>query len=128
MEFGISENLIRKHSMGPNPIKLLTWNLQGVSIDENCTVLDLGSGKGITAAYLASVYNCLVFALDKWVSPDEAFAAIAECSPTRWPIPLRGDARELPFPSEYFDLIIATDSFIIFWDGRSLHPLYCSVS
>ena len=114
MEFSIGENLIRKHAMGPNPITLLDWNLQGVPIDRNSTILDLGSGKGITAAYLASVFDCEVFALDKWIRADDAFAAIAECSPTRWPVPLHGDARELPFPSNYFDLVIATDSFIYF--------------
>jgi cyclopropane fatty-acyl-phospholipid synthase-like methyltransferase len=114
MEFSISESLIRKHSMGPNPIVLLTWNLLGVAIEKNSTILDLGSGKGITSAYLASRYDCNVFALDKWVSSDEASKAIAECSPTRWPVPLHGDARDLPFPCNYFDLVISTDAFIYF--------------
>lgn len=114
MDFSISENLIRKHCMGPNPITLLKWNLNGVSINKNSTVLDLGSGKGLTAAFLANVYDCNVFAFDKWISSDDAYAAISECSPNRWPIPLHGDARELPFPSNYFDAIISTDSFIYF--------------
>ena len=114
MAFNISENLIRKHSMGPNPIELLKWNLGEISIQSNSTVLDLGSGKGLTAAYLAKVFDCTVFAFDKWVTADDAYTAIMECSPNRWPIPLQGDARELPFPSNYFDAVICTDSFIYF--------------
>jgi SAM-dependent methyltransferase len=114
MEFEISEKLIRKHCMGPNPIKLLKWNLNGISINRNSTLLDLCSGKGLTAAFLASVYDCTVFAFDKWISADDACAAISESSPARWPIPLHGDARELPFPSNFFDAVICTDSFIYF--------------
>jgi len=114
MEFNISESLIRKYNMGPNPIKLLQWNLTGITINRESTILDLGSGHGLTAAYLASVYECNVFAFDKWISADDAHAAISECSPARWPIPLHGDARELPFTASYFDAVISTDSFIYF--------------
>lgn len=114
MEFNIREELIRKYNMGPNPIALLKWNLEGLSIPPDSTVLDLGSGHGLTAVYLANVYGCTVFALDKWISAEDARAAMAEGLPSRWPIPLHGDARDLPFPSDYFDAIVCTDSFIYF--------------
>jgi cyclopropane fatty-acyl-phospholipid synthase-like methyltransferase len=114
MKFHINENLIRKYSMGPDPIKLLQWNLTGVTIKKDSTLLDLGSGRGLTAVYLANTYDCNVYALDKWVGADEALAAISECDPLRWPVPLHGDARELPFPSNYFEAVISTDSFIYF--------------
>ena len=114
MEFNLSEELIRKYNMGPDPIRLLKWNLEGISFDQEDTILDLGSGHGLTAVYLASVYGCSVYALDKWISADAARAAMTECSPVRWPIPLHGDARELPFPSDYFDAVISTDAFIYF--------------
>ncbi len=114
MEFEISVELIRKYNMGPNPFRLLKWNLEGISFSREDTILDLGSGHGLTAAYLASVHGCTVFALDKWISADDARAAISECAPRHWPVPLHGDARDLPFPSAYFDAVISTDSFIYF--------------
>jgi cyclopropane fatty-acyl-phospholipid synthase-like methyltransferase len=114
MEFTIREELVQKYNMGPNPLRLLKWNLEGLSIHPGSTPLDLGSGHGLTAVYLASVYDCTVYALDKWISAEAARAAMAECSPRHWPIPLHGDARELPFPPAYFDMVISTDSFIYF--------------
>lgn len=114
MQYSISQELINQNSMGPNPIRLLRWNLEGIEIKAGSRILDLGSGKGLSAVYLANQYQADVIALDLDIDPDQALQAMRACQPERIPLPLRGDARDLPFPSGYFDHIIATDSYIYY--------------
>ena len=51
MKYEITENRIYENSMGPNPIKLLQWNLDGILVPSGSMILDLGSGKGLTSVY-----------------------------------------------------------------------------
>lgn len=114
MRYKITEELIYSNSMGPNPIKLLKWNLENFTIFPGSKILDLGSGKGLTSVYLANEFESDVIAYDKEVSPDTVLETMLKCEPAKIPLPLKGDARELPFAKEFFDYIIATDSFIYF--------------
>ena len=50
--------------MGPNPIKLAEELLQNHQIKSGATVLDLGSGQGLTSVFLAREYSFKVFAGD----------------------------------------------------------------
>jgi len=114
MKYKITDELIRQNNMGPDPIRLLEWNLQGITIPSGSKILDLGSGKGLTAVYLANEFDADVIALDKDVPPDDALETMLQCAPTRMPLPLKGDGRDLPFAKDFFDFILATDSFIYF--------------
>lgn len=49
--------------MGPNPIKLEEL-LRGHKIPENAVVCDLGSGQGLTSAFLVKEYGFTVYAAD----------------------------------------------------------------
>lgn len=115
MRHEIPEHIIYANCMGPNPIKLLEWNLENLNIPSGSKILDLGSGLGLTSVYLANKFDAEVIALDKGVSPDKVLATMQQCKPhQKMPLPLKGDARDLPFPSNFFDFVIATDSFIYF--------------
>ncbi|MEO8356651.1 MAG: class I SAM-dependent methyltransferase [Chloroflexota bacterium] len=114
MKYEITEKLIYTNSMGPNPIELLKWNLQNITVSPGSKILDLGSGMGLTAVYLANEFNTDVIAYDKDVHPNKALETMLKCAPATVPLPLQGDARALPFATEYFDFIVATDSFIYF--------------
>ena len=67
MKYQITDELIYANSMGPNPIKLLTWNLQGVTVLPKNRILDLGSGKALTSVYLANEFDADVIAYDDFV-------------------------------------------------------------
>lgn len=125
MKYEITEELIYTNSMGPNPIKLLNWNLQGLSISPGSKILDLGSGMGLTSVYLANEFDSDVIAYDKDVPPDTALETMLKCKPAKIPLPLKGDARDLPFAAEYFDFIVATDSFIYFGTDDLYIPYIC---
>lgn len=114
MNFKIMDELIETNNMGPNPLKLLRWNLEGVTLEPGSKILDLGSGMGFTAVVLANDYAGDVIAYDLDISADTALEKMLMCEPGRVPLPLHGDARKLPFAKGYFDAIIGTDSFIYF--------------
>ena len=53
------ERLVREKIMGPNPIKLEEELLQNHGIPAGAMVMDLGSGQGLTSAFLVKEYGFL---------------------------------------------------------------------
>ena len=123
--YKITDELIYENSMGPNPIKLMEWNFRNFKVPTRSNILDLGSGKGLTSVYLANEFSANVIAFDKDVAPSIALKTMMACKPDVLPLPIQGDARKLPFAEAYFDLVIATDSFIYFGTD-DLYPPYIS--
>lgn len=107
--------LVREKSMGPNPLKLTEELLSDNRIPQGATVLDLGSGQGLTSVFLVREYGFTVYAADLWSDPREnrAFA-------DRMHIPhdklhfVKADAHALPFEAGFFDAVISTDSYNYF--------------
>ena len=107
--------------MGPNPIKLEEELLLGHQIPSGATVLDLGSGQGLTSVFLAKEYGFTVYAADLWSEPDDNQRFFDEMGvPRDRLLPVKADATDLPFPEAFFDAVISTDSYNYF--GRD--PAY----
>jgi SAM-dependent methyltransferase len=73
-------------------------------------VLDLGSGKGATAAFLAKEFGVQVWAADLWVDPTDAAAYID----SRDVVTVKAEAHTLPFAEGFFDAIVCVDSYEYF--------------
>lgn len=114
--------IIQDKIMGPNPIKLEEELLQNHKIPAKATVMDLGSGQGLTSVFLAKEYGFRVFAADLWSDPSENMRFFEKMGLTgNEIIPLHADANELPFANEFFDAVICTDSYNYF--GRDFNYL-----
>ena len=101
--------------MGPNPIKLAEELLQNHQIKSGATVLDLGSGQGLTSVFLAREYSFKVFAGDLWSDPAENRRFFQEMGLSDAEIiPIKADATDLPFEKEFFDGVVSTDSYNYF--------------
>lgn len=78
-------------------------------------VLDVASGKGTTAFFLAERFGCHVVGIDY---SDQNVAAANELASAKELSPLvrfeRGDAEGLPFPDESFDAVICECAFCTF--------------
>lgn len=101
--------------MGPNPIKLQEELLENCLIPAGATVMDLGSGQGVTSVYLVKEFGFRVFAADLWSNPTDNMRFFQERGLTsNQIIPIKADATNLPFAEEFFDAVICTDSYNFF--------------
>lgn len=108
-------NLVREKSMGPNPIKLEEELLADHRIPKGATVMDLGSGQGLTSVFLVKEYGFRVFAADLWSNPTENKRFFDQIGlATEQIIPIHADANNLPFAEEFFDAVISIDSYHYF--------------
>ena len=107
--------LVREKIMGPNPIKLEEELLADHRIPQGATVMDLGSGQGLTSVFLVKEYGFRVFAADLWSNPTENKRFFDQMGlTTEQIIPIHADANDLPFAEEFFDAVISTDSYHYF--------------
>lgn len=107
--------LVHEKIMGPNPLKLQEELLQGHALPRGATVMDLGSGQGLTSVFLAREYEFRVFAADLWSDPGENMRFFERMGLTSEQIiPIKADATALPFATEFFDAVVCTDSYNYF--------------
>ena len=110
-----------KYIMGPNPLKLCEELLAEHRILAGARVMDLGSGEGLTSAFLAKEYGFTVYAADLWSEPESHYPLFEQFGLTREQcIPVKADANDLPFEREFFDSVVCVDSYNYF--GRD--PAY----
>lgn len=103
--------------MGPNPIKLTEelMEAEGRAIAAGSRVCDLGSGQGLTSAFLAQEYGLNVYAADLWSDPEENRAFFHSLGLTDGQItPVKADACALPFAPDFFDAVVSVDSYNYF--------------
>jgi len=108
------ENWIRKNSLGENVLYNLETLCQVIKFESGMKVLDLGCGKALSGIFLAKEFGVKVWAIDPKVAPSENFDRIKDMGAEELVTPLKLDARCLPFSDEYFDVIIAVDSFMYY--------------
>ena len=110
-----------KYIMGPNPLKLCEELLAEHRIPAGARIMDLGSGEGLTSAFLAKEYGFTVYAADLWSEPESHYPLFEQFGLTREQcIPVKADANDLPFEKEFFDSVVCVDSYNYF--GRD--PAY----
>ena len=81
-------------------------------IDDNCHVLDVCSGMGGPARYLAHRYGCRVSGLDLTRSRVEAARNLTRMAGLEGLVDFRhGNALENPFADEDFDVVISQEAF-----------------
>lgn len=115
--------LVRELIMGPNPLRLCEETLDdaaahGCALAPGSLVLDLGSGRGLTSAFLARHWGVRVVAADLWGNPADALATSARLGlGARDVLPVHADACDLPFAEEVFDAVTCIDAYNYF--GRA---------
>lgn len=93
---------------------LLERLCEGMKFEPGMRVLDLGCGKAGGSIFLAKEFDVQVWAVDVGVSQSENWERIREMGLEGQVFPLRADARELPFPKDFFDVIVCVNSLFFF--------------
>ncbi|MFC0623696.1 SAM-dependent methyltransferase [Kribbella deserti] len=100
--------------MGPNPLWLLEDLARDLDLRPGMRVLDLGSGRGATSVFLAREYGVQVWAVDLWISPDDATATFEAQGVGDQVTALKAEAHALPFAGGFFDAIVCIDAYEYF--------------
>jgi len=100
--------------MGCPTLWLLERLCEKMNLKSGMRVLDLGCGKAGGSIFLAKEFDVQVWAVDIGVRPSENWERIKKFGLEKQVFPLRNDARELPFPIDFFDAIICVNSLFFF--------------
>jgi cyclopropane fatty-acyl-phospholipid synthase-like methyltransferase len=102
---------VAENQMGPNSLWLMEWLSEKIEIKENMKVLDLGCGRAMSSIFLAKEFGATVYATDLWIDVSENQKRISEYGLENQIIPIKAEAHALPFAKNFFDVIIAVDSY-----------------
>jgi len=87
-------------------------------------VLDLGCGRALSSVFLRNEFDVEDWAVDLWFSVSENLQRIRDANVADGVYPIHADARALPFAQDFFDAVIAIDSFPYYGtDDHYLHYL-----
>jgi SAM-dependent methyltransferase len=100
--------------MGCPTLWLLESLCEEMALEPGMRVLDLGCGKAAGAIFLAKEFGVQVWAADLRIPPTENWERICEAGVEDLVYPIRAEAHELPFASEFFDVLIAVNSLQFF--------------
>lgn len=113
------------NSIGENVLYNLESLTQVLSIKPGMRVLDLACGKAVSSIFLAKEFDVQVWAVDDAVSATENYKRIRENGCENKVFPLQLDARRLPFPKNFFDLVVVIDSYTYFGTDDKYLPYIC---
>ena len=105
---------ILDNQMGPNALWLVEWLTEEVSLKPGMRVLDLGCGRSLTSIFMAKEFGVQVWAADLWITPDHNRRRAEEAGVSDSVFPLRAEAHSLPFPDDFFDVIVSIDAYQYF--------------
>lgn len=99
---------------GANVLWLAEWLAEGMNLAPGARVLDLGCGRAKSSIFLAKEYGVQVWAADLWIPAATNLREVRRMGVEDKVFPLHLDARNLPFADEFFDAIVAIDSYQYF--------------
>jgi cyclopropane fatty-acyl-phospholipid synthase-like methyltransferase len=97
-----------------NSLWLAEWLTTDMHLRPGMRVLDLGCGRASSSIFLRREFGVQVWATDLWFSASENLQRIRDAGVEDGVFPIHADARSLPFATEFFDAIVAFDSFMYF--------------
>lgn len=115
---------VEANSLGENVLHLAESLLEVMPLRPGMRVLDLGCGHAVSSIFMARELGVQVWAVDRGVDPSDNLRRVIEQGCEGAVFPVRADARALPFPHDYFDAVVALDSYLYYGtDDRYLSLL-----
>src|SRR3989454_12673670 len=108
------EWVLASASGGANSLWLTEWLTTALDLQPGMRVLDLGYGRASSSIFLRRAFGVQVWATDLWFSASENIQRIRDAGGEDGVFPIHADARSLPFAAEFFDAIVAIDSFFYY--------------
>jgi SAM-dependent methyltransferase len=100
-----------ENMMGPNVMWLTESLSQVMRLEPGMRVLDMGCGKAVSSIFLAKEFGLQVWAADLWIDPSDNLERIRAFDLDDQVFPIRVEAHDIPFASDFFDAIVSMDSY-----------------
>lgn len=111
-----------ENSLGENVLYNTEALAKSLELKPGMRVLDLGCGKAASSIFIAREYGCNVWAVDNSVSQEENATRIRSAFVEDKVTPVQVDAVHLPFEQEFFDVVIAVDSYMYYGTTKRYLP------
>lgn len=105
---------IRDNALGENALCQVESLARRLPLRVGMRVLDLGCGKATNSIFVAREFGIEAWAADGATSPTENRKRAIELECAASVFPLRVDAHNLPFAKDFFDAVVAIDSYLYF--------------
>ena len=105
---------VLENSLGENVLYNTEALAKSLELTPGMRVLDLGCGKAASSIFIAREYGCNVWAVDNTVDVRENAKRIRCAFVEDKVTPVQTDAEHLPFQKEFFDVVIAVDSYMYY--------------
>jgi SAM-dependent methyltransferase len=105
---------IRGGGFGSHPLWMVEYLCERLDLQPGMRVLDLGCGRARSSIFLAKEFGVQVWATDLWTGASSNWQPIRAEGLDQRVFPIHADARSLPFAAEFFDAIVALDSYYYF--------------
>jgi cyclopropane fatty-acyl-phospholipid synthase-like methyltransferase len=116
------ERWIRQNALGENALCQAESLARYLPFTPGMRVLELGCGKATSSIFLAREFDVQVWATDSGTSTTENFHRAISLESDSRVFPLRVDAHSLPFAKEFFDAVVAIDSYLYFGTDERYLP------
>lgn len=113
---------IRENALGENALCQAESLARRLPFRPGTRILDLGCGKATSSIFVAREFGAEVWAVDGAISPTENRQRAIDLGCEASVFPVRSDARTLPFAKEFFDAVIAIDSFLYYGTDERYLP------
>jgi cyclopropane fatty-acyl-phospholipid synthase-like methyltransferase len=100
--------------MSPNVMWLTESLSQVMNLEPGIRMLDRGCGKAASSIFLAKEFGLHVWAVDRWIYPSDNLERIRAFGLDYQVFPIRVEAHDIPFASDFFDAIVSMDSYHYF--------------
>jgi cyclopropane fatty-acyl-phospholipid synthase-like methyltransferase len=113
---------VLENSLGENVLYNTEALAKSLELKPGMRVLDLGCGKAASSIFIAREYGCSVWAVDNTVDVRENAKRIRCAFVEEKVTPVQTDAEHLPFEKEFFDVVIAVDSYMYYGTKKRYLP------
>lgn len=108
------ERWIRENALGQNALCQAEGLARHIPFSSGMRVLDLGCGNATSSIFLAREFGVQVWATDSGTSATENFQRAGVLETETRVFPMQLDAHSLPFAKNFFDAVVAIDSYLYF--------------
>ena len=101
-------------SMGAGDQYLMAEIGQLTKLTSGMKMLELGAGHCVNACFSAKHFDVDVVAVDLYADVNKNWKTIIDKGMDKKVLPLKCDARNLPFPENYFDAVVSLNSYFYY--------------